>query len=74
MSSILFMGVSITPQSYEHDELPGAWWPRASLSLASTGAVLKEVVHPEHCRSKEEADAVALRLARRRIRDELHQG
>ncbi|SFU47858.1 hypothetical protein SAMN04489707_1005115 [Paenacidovorax caeni] len=74
MTGILFMGVNITPDSEERDELPGRWWPHASLTLASTGAALEDVVHYENYRSKEEADAVALHLARRRIRDELHQG
>ena len=74
MTSIPFMGVNITLDSRQRDESPGVWWPHASLTIVSTGVVLKDVAHGEHCGSKEEADAVALRIARRRIREVLHQG
>lgn len=73
MADTLFMGVSITPASFERDELPGVWWPRASLT-ASTGAGLEEVALSEHRSTKDEADAAALKVAKRRIREALHQG
>lgn len=74
MASIPFMGVNITLESHERDELPGVWWPRASLTVASTGAELKPVTHDGHYRTKADADAFALRPARRRINNEWHQG
>ena len=74
MTNTLFMGVSITLDSFEREELPGVWWPHASLALASSGAKLEDVVHAQHHASKAEADAAALRIAKRRIRNELHQG
>jgi len=74
MASIPFMGVIITLESHERDELPGVWWPRASLTVASTGAKLEPVTHHDHYGTKADADAFALRLARRRINNELHQG
>lgn len=73
MAATLFMGVSITPDSFEREELPGVWWPHASLR-AATGAELEGVALAEHRPSKDEADAAALRAAMRRIRQELHQG
>lgn len=74
MTTTLFMGVHITLDSFERDGLPGTWLPHASLALASSGAKLQDVVHAEHHASKAEADAAALRIAKRRIRHELHQG
>jgi hypothetical protein len=73
-NSTLYMGVSITPDSEQRPETPGLWWPRATLRKAATGETLWVVTHPQHCASQEEADATALRMAKRHVREELHQG
>ena len=75
-SATLYMGVKIMPTSQhrvDHAAHP-AWWPRAALADAATGQALPPVVHTEPCATREEADALALRIAKRRIRDALHQG
>lgn len=64
----LIMGVLITPDSYETADLPGVWWPRASLTDTRDGEELEPVTHNVHETTKERADAVALILAARRIR------
>ncbi|GAB2470390.1 hypothetical protein GCM10027082_22170 [Comamonas humi] len=74
MSSSLFMGVKITPDSHPHDELPGIWLPLARLQIAATGQALEDVRDKQPCDSQADADARALRVAIRRIREGLHQG
>ncbi len=73
MADTLFMGASIPLASFARDEAPGAWWPRASFR-STHGAAPKSVAASEHYSSKNDADAAALRLAMRLIREELHQG
>jgi len=73
MADTHFMGVSITLTSFERDERPGAWWPRACFKAPHETA-LKRVAGSEHYGSKIEADTAALRLAMQFIREELHQG
>ncbi|WP_028602708.1 hypothetical protein [Ottowia thiooxydans] len=74
MTTTFFMGVSITLDSFERNELPGVWWPHASLVVAPGSKTLENVSHDEHYASRAEADGMALRIAKRRIRDEMHQG
>lgn len=68
------MGVTITPDSHQRDGLAGAWWPSARLHDAASGQELAPLVDSRHFSSKAEADELALRLAKRRVRDSLHQG
>lgn len=74
MSSHLYMGVRITPDSREIDGRPGWWQPRASLLDTATGAALGAVSDDEACDSQADADARALRIARRGLMKKLHQG
>ena len=68
------MGVSITLDSFERDELPGVWWPHATLIQSQGNKELEDVAHHQHFETKAEADHMALRIAKRRAKDELHQG
>ncbi|MFT3813916.1 MAG: hypothetical protein QM740_11115 [Acidovorax sp.] len=68
----LFMGVNVTLDSRQRDG--EAWWPHATLRNAANGQALEPVESPQPCATQAEADAVALRLAKRRIREALHQG
>jgi len=72
MSGFLFMGVTITPDSRQ-GETPQAWQPSATLHSAA-GKELGSVTDARCFASKTEADEAALRLARRHIREHLHQG
>lgn len=66
-----YMGVTITPDSRQRD---GVWQPHATLRSAATGQALEPVEHPQPCATQAEADALALRVAKRRIREALYQG
>ncbi|ARU05743.1 hypothetical protein CCO03_14550 [Comamonas serinivorans] len=68
------MGVSITPDSKQRADTPGQWWPHATLRHMGRGENWPPISHPQACASQDEADAVALRLAKRHIREALHQG
>lgn len=68
------MGVRITPDSREIDGQPGQWQPHASLVDTATGAALDAVSDNEACDSQADADARALRIARRGLMKKLHQG
>lgn len=72
MVGFLFMGMTITPNSHLCDE-SGAWLPSAMLHNA-TGTEVGTIADPHPCPSQAEADEVALRLAKRYIRKNLHQG
>lgn len=74
MESHLYMGVRITPDSHETAGQPGRWLPRARLLDTATGAALDAVSDDEACDSQAEADARALRIARRWLMKKLHQG
>ncbi len=74
MPSHLYMGVRITPDSREVAGQPGCWQPHASLMDTATGAALDAVSDDEACGSQADADARALRLARRGLMKKLHQG
>lgn len=69
----LIRGVMVTPDSFQRDELPGVWWPHASLTDTKDGAELEPVTHNVHEASNERADAVALNLAAERIRAGEHR-
>ncbi|MDR0225087.1 MAG: hypothetical protein LBI66_01595 [Burkholderiaceae bacterium] len=74
MDSILYMGVRITPDSQADATHPGRWLPHARLEDSATGAPLEAVSDDEACESQADADARALRLARRFVMKKLHQG
>lgn len=74
VDSHLYMGVRITPDSHEIDGQPGLWRPHASLVDTATGAALEAVSDDDACDSRADADARALRLARRGLMKKLHQG
>lgn len=69
----LIMGVLVTPDSYQVDDLHGVWWPHASLTDTRDGEKLEPVTHNVHETSKDGADAVALILAAKRIRAGEHR-
>jgi len=83
MDSLLYMGVRITPASLPAPASPaqgpgtapsGAWLPRAHLLEVASGRPLDAVTDDQPCETQEEADARALRLARRHVMKVLHQG
>lgn len=69
----LIMGVLVTPDSFERDDLPGVWWPCAHLTDTKDGQVLEDFCHDIHENSKERADYVALTGAAKRIRAGEHR-
>lgn len=74
MQSHLYMGVRITPDSFENPSQPGQWMPCARLEDAATGTALDAVSDDEPCGSRADADTRALRMARRSLMKRLHQG
>ncbi|CAB5689120.1 Uncharacterised protein [Delftia tsuruhatensis] len=77
MDSLLYMGVRITPDSRQvaPDQAQATTWlPHASLLDTATGRALEPVCDGEPCGTQADADARALRLARRSIMKRLHQG
>lgn len=77
MDSLLYMGVRITPDSRQiaaGEDRAAAWLPHASLLDTATGRALEPVCDGEPCGTQADADARALRLARRSIMKRLHQG
>lgn len=74
MSSIPYMGVTITLESEQRDGALAQWWPRATLRHIARGETWPTITNAQPCESQAEADAVALRLAKRHIREALHQG
>lgn len=72
--SLLYMGVRITPASLPSSTPPGQWLPCAQLLEVASGRALQAVADDQPCDTREEADARALRLARRHVMKTLHQG
>ena len=73
MNSTKFRDVVITPDSYQHDDLPGVWWPHASLQDAETLKDLEPVAHHQHESTQIQANAVALLIAKQRICAGMHR-
>ena len=69
----LTMGVLVTLDSFQRDDLPGVWWPCAHLTDTKDGQELEDFRHNVPQASKERADAEALTGATKRIRAGEHR-
>lgn len=73
MNGTKFRDVIIGPDSYQHDDLPGVWWPHSSLRDSESLKELDPVAHSMHARTLEEADAMAMQIAIKRVLEGIHR-